>query len=178
MGPIDRLSGAAAGHRTVNGLAAVVALGIESSMATSKQKQTVVEQGTELNGVLKSGCSVMVHGSFEGEIQAPELSISGQGAVQGTIRVDMLVSEGTVAGMVEADQVQLSGTVRSDTQIRASDLEVRLEPAGDKLEVEFGECTLDVGADPAEKLATDKNANAKLRRGAAAGTSGQSRGTR
>lgn len=127
----------------------------EGGMVTSKQKQTVVEEGTELNGVLKSRCSVVVNGRFEGEIEAPELSVSAGGTVQGTMRVALLVSEGTLAGTIDAEQVQLSGTIRSQTRIKTSDLEVRLEQAGNKLEVEFGECTLDVGEDPADKLVVD-----------------------
>lgn len=126
----------------------------KGKMATSNHKQTLVESGTELSGTLKSDCSVVVNGAFEGEIEAPELSVSGTGAVSGRIRVEMLVSEGTLSGVIEADQVQLSGTVRSDTRIKASDLEVRLVQDDGKLEVDFGDCTLDVGDDPRDRRLT------------------------
>lgn len=112
-------------------------------------KQTLVEEGTELKGTLKSSCQVVVNGKIDGQIEAPALTVTTSGAVLGTVRAQKLRSEGTLAGDIDADDVYLSGTVKSNTMIRAKKLEVKLGADRGKLEVTFGECMVEVGEDPA-----------------------------
>lgn len=112
-------------------------------------KQTTVEEGTQFKGTLQSNCQVMVRGKVEGDLTAPSLVVSESGAVIGNVKAEQIRSEGVLAGHVDADNVYLSGSVRSDTVIRAKSLEVKLQQAdGGKLQVTFGECILDVGDDP------------------------------
>ena len=113
------------------------------------ERETLVEQGTELCGTIKSTCQVVVNGSVDGQIEAPALIVNATGTVLGKIKATTLRSDGTLAGSIDADEVQLSGTVRSDTTIRASKLEVKLAVEHGKLQVSFGECLLEVGDDPA-----------------------------
>jgi len=129
-------------------------------MDKSKQsgKQTLVEEGTELKGTLKSSCQVVVNGSIDGQIEAPSLTIANTGTVLGTVKAQKLRSEGTLAGNIDADDVYLSGVVRSNTVIRARKLEVSLQPERGKLEVTFGECLLEVGEDPAHVQAEEPEA--------------------
>jgi cytoskeletal protein CcmA (bactofilin family) len=129
-------------------------------MDKSKQsgKQTLVEEGTELKGTLKSSCQVVVNGSIDGQIEAPSLTIADTGTVLGTVKAQKLRSEGTLAGNIDADDVYLSGVVRSNTVIRAKKLEVSLQPERGKLEVTFGECLLEVGEDPAHVQAEEPEA--------------------
>ena len=112
-------------------------------------KQTLVEEGTELKGTLKSSCQVVVNGKIDGQIEAPSLTVTTTGTVLGTVRAQKLRSEGTLAGDIDADDVYLSGTVKSNTMIRAKKLEVKLGTERGKLEVSFGECMVEVGEDPA-----------------------------
>lgn len=118
-------------------------------------KQTLVEEGTELKGTLRSNCQVVVNGSIDGQIEAPALTITETGTVLGTVKAEKLRSEGTLAGDIDAEDVYLSGTVRSNTMIRAKKLEVKLAPERGKLEVTFGECLLEVGEDPAHTADVD-----------------------
>src|SRR6188768_1285104 len=97
-------------------------------------KQTLVEEGTELKGTLKSSCQVVVNGTIDGQISAPSLVVSTTGILLGTVKANTLRSEGTLAGDIDADDVYLSGTVRSNTMIRARKLEVKLAPEKGKLE--------------------------------------------
>ena len=39
-------------------------------------KQTLVEEGTEFKGTLKSSCAVVVNGTIDGEVDAPEITIT------------------------------------------------------------------------------------------------------
>jgi len=120
-------------------------------------KQTTVEEGTQFKGTLQSNCQVLVRGKVEGDLSAPSLVVSATGAVIGNVKAEQIRSEGVLAGHVDADEVYLSGSVRSDTVIRAKSLEVKLqEPSGGKLQVTFGECILDVGDDPRAELSASR----------------------
>jgi hypothetical protein len=52
--------------------------------------------------------------------------------------------------------VQLSGTVKDNTVIKAKSLEVKLTAASAKMQVVFGECDLEVGDQPTREKAADK----------------------
>ncbi len=75
---------------------------------------------------MKSSGPVIVHGSLDGEIEAPSLSIATTGTLHGNIRAESLRSYGTLAGTVDAGEVYVSGVVRSKTVIRARRLELQL----------------------------------------------------
>src|SRR5688572_12040803 len=115
-------------------------------------KQTLVEEGTEFKGTLKSSCAVVVNGTIDGEVDAPEITITRSGAVLGAIKAKKVRSQGTLSGNVDAGDVFLAGSVRSNTVIKAKSLEVRLG-SSDKgqLEVTFGECNLEVGEPPRDE---------------------------
>jgi cytoskeletal protein CcmA (bactofilin family) len=116
-----------------------------------QRRKTLVEEGTQFKGSLTSDCPIEVKGRIEGDVTAPALSVSASGAVHGHVKVGEMRSEGELAGEFEADVVQLSGTVKDNTVIRAKSLEVKLAAPSGKLQVIFGECELEVGADPAQK---------------------------
>jgi cytoskeletal protein CcmA (bactofilin family) len=114
-------------------------------------KQTVVENGTEIEGIVRSECAIVVSGNLKGEVSAPDLTVTTQGSVHGKVKVSRLKAEGSLAGEIDAESVELSGSISDDTIIRATTLEVKLnQVAGRKLEVSFGNCELHVG-EPASK---------------------------
>jgi cytoskeletal protein CcmA (bactofilin family) len=123
-------------------------------MSDPKSRKTLVEEGTQFKGSLSSDCPIEVKGRIEGDLSAPALSVSPSGAVHGRIKVGEIRSQGELAGEFDADVVQLSGTVRDNTVIRAKSLEVKLAPPTGKMQVIFGECELEVGSEHAEKPAT------------------------
>jgi cytoskeletal protein CcmA (bactofilin family) len=125
----------------------------KSVVPPAGDRKTLVEEGTQFKGSLSSNCPIVVRGRIEGDVQAPSLTISGSGAVHGKVKVEELRSQGELSGEFDADVVQLSGSVKNNTIIRAKSLEVKLAPTNGKLQVVFGDCTLDVG-DPTAK-ATD-----------------------
>jgi cytoskeletal protein CcmA (bactofilin family) len=113
-------------------------------------KQTLVEEGTEFKGTMKSSCPVVVNGTIDGEVDAPEITITRSGAVLGTVKAKKVRSLGTLSGNVDAGDVFLAGSVRSNTVIKAKSLEVKLGSEKGQLEVTFGECNLEVGDAPVE----------------------------
>ena len=124
----------------------------------SNGRKTLVEEGTQFKGSLSSDCPIEVKGRVEGDLTAPALSVSTSGAVHGKVKVGEMKSQGELAGEFDADVVQLSGTVKDNTVIRAKSLEVKLTPANGKMQVIFGECELEVGSEqPAKEQAKDKD---------------------
>jgi cytoskeletal protein CcmA (bactofilin family) len=118
---------------------------VKSVVPPPGERKTLVEEGTQFKGALSSNCPVVVRGRIEGDVAAPSLTVSTSGAVHGKVKVDDLRSQGEISGEFDADTVQLSGSVKDNTIIRAKSLEVKLAPPTGKLQVVFGECTLDVG---------------------------------
>lgn len=114
-------------------------------------KRTLVEEGTEVQGSIKSTCPVLVRGRVEGEIEAPSMTVSPSGAVHGKVKVGELKSEGELAGEYQAETIQLSGKVRDKTVLRARSLEVKLDAKETGLQVVFGETELEVGDVPATR---------------------------
>jgi cytoskeletal protein CcmA (bactofilin family) len=120
-------------------------------------RKTLVEEGTQFKGSLVSDCPIEVKGRVEGDLTAPSLTVSTSGAVHGKVKVGEMKSQGELAGEFDADVVQLSGTVKDSTVIRARSLEVKLAPASGKMQVIFGECELEVGSEqPVREQAKDK----------------------
>lgn len=120
-------------------------------METSPPKpQTRIEAGTELSGVLKSSAGVIVQGTLEGEVHTPELRVTAVGAVQGHVHAQRFRSEGIVAGVIDADEVYISGVVCGHTRIRAHQLELKLSRSAGKFELNFGDSTEPTDATPRE----------------------------
>jgi cytoskeletal protein CcmA (bactofilin family) len=116
-------------------------------------KRTLVEEGTQFKGTLSSSCPIVVKGRIDGDISAPSLQVSSTGSVHGKVKVGSIESQGELSGEFDADVIQLSGTVKDKTVVRAKSLEVRLAPATGKMQVVFGECVLDVGEMPNKEAA-------------------------
>jgi cytoskeletal protein CcmA (bactofilin family) len=111
------------------------------------ERRTTIEEGTHLKGSLVSKCAIEVKGHIEGEVTAPTLLVTASGAVHGRVKVGEIRSQGELAGEFDASVVQLSGVVRDNTVIRAKSLEVKLAAPEGKMQVVFGECSLEVGAE-------------------------------
>jgi cytoskeletal protein CcmA (bactofilin family) len=127
---------------------------VEGPMSDAKGagsgRKTLVDEGTQFKGSLSSDCPIEVKGRIEGEVAAPSLVVSTTGAMRGRVKVGELRSEGELAGDFDADTVQLSGTVKDNTVIRAKSLEVKLA-SPDQMQVVFGECELQVGDEQPSK---------------------------
>jgi cytoskeletal protein CcmA (bactofilin family) len=131
-------------------------------MAESKSvKQTVVENGTNFEGVVKSECPIVVSGQLKGEVSAPTLTLTNEGSVHGKVKVKELKSAGSLGGEIDAESVELSGSISDNTVIRSNALEVKLnQSAGSKLQVSFGNCDLQVG-EPSAKAKPEAQGNSQ-----------------
>jgi cytoskeletal protein CcmA (bactofilin family) len=142
-------------------------------MQAAQARKTLVEEGTSFKGALSSNCPVEVKGRVEGDVVAPALSVSATGSVHGKVKVGEMRSYGELAGEFDADVVQLSGSVKDNTIIRAKSLEVKLAPAEGKMQVVFGECRLEVGAEPARSELAPRHSETPARLSEAPGRSSE-----
>ena len=124
---------------------------------STNTKQTIVEEGTEFKGTMKSTCPVVVNGRIEGDLSAPELDVTATGTVQGNIKAERLSSRGVLSGNIDAGDLFLSGSIGSKTVIKAKNLEVKLNPEQGRMELTIGECTLDVGEEPSKERRVEPN---------------------
>lgn len=128
---------------------------------SATEKRTLVEEGTTFKGSMTSTCPVLVKGGIEGDMQAPSLTVAGSGTVSGKVKAGELKSEGSLAGEFDVDKIQLSGSVKDNTIIRAKSLEVKLSSTGGKMQVVFGETELEVGDQPTREKPADKGESTK-----------------
>ena len=82
-------------------------------------KKTLVEEGTQFKGSLSSDLPHRGAGRIDGDVAAPSLQVSATGAVHGKVKVGEIHSQGELAGEFDADVVELSGTVKDKTVVRA-----------------------------------------------------------
>ncbi|MBX3209924.1 MAG: polymer-forming cytoskeletal protein [Labilithrix sp.] len=129
---------------------------LRNPIGSATEKRTLVEEGTTFKGSLSSTCPIFVKGGVEGDIQAPSLTVAASGTVSGKVKAGELKSEGSIAGEFDVDKVQLSGSVKDNTVIKAKSLEVKLTTSNSKMQVVFGECELEVGDQPTREKAADK----------------------
>ncbi|MBX3213234.1 MAG: polymer-forming cytoskeletal protein [Labilithrix sp.] len=129
---------------------------LRNPIGSATEKRTLVEDGTTFKGSLSSTCPIFVKGGVEGDIQAPSLTVAASGTVSGKVKAGELKSEGSIAGEFDVDKVQLSGSVKDNTVIKAKSLEVKLTTSNSKMQVVFGECELEIGDQPTREKAADK----------------------
>lgn len=129
-----------------------------ANATSATEKRTLVEEGTSFRGSMSSTCPIMVKGAVEGDLQAPSLTVAPSGTVNGKVRAGELKSEGELSGEFDVEKVQLSGSVKDNTVIRAKSLEVKLSVTGNKMQVVFGECELEVGEQPGREVMAGKPA--------------------
>src|SRR5688572_32758571 len=108
----------------------------------SRQKRTVVEEGSHFKGVLVSRCPIDVRGHIEGELVTPSLSVGKSGSVHGSAKVGSMRSEGELSGEFDANRAELAGVIKDNTVIRARSVEVKLASSKGKMQVVFTECEL------------------------------------
>ena len=100
---------------------------------------TIVEEGTDFRGDFTSRCPVIVNGRLEGAVKAPAVTVTTSGALQGNVEAKAISCRGSVAGVLEADTIELSGSIAQNTVIRAQRLNLNIESTSGRIELAFGQ---------------------------------------
>jgi cytoskeletal protein CcmA (bactofilin family) len=122
--------------------------------AAATGRKSIVDEGTTFKGAINSNSTVLILGVLEGEVTGPAVEVERGGTLNGKARVTELRSRGELAGEFEADDVELGGSVRDKTVIRAKALRVgRSDGQGGTPDAVFGECQIEVGDPPSKEEA-------------------------
>lgn len=81
-----------------------------------------------------------MHGTLDGDVESPALTVSATGAVSGMVVTSRLQSVGRIAGDLDVDQAMVAGVVAVGTVIRAQGMDFKLEVKDPtkKIELRFG----------------------------------------
>ena len=63
-------------------------------------RRTLIEDGTEIEGTIKSKCPVSLNGKVDGKVSAPSLEVTKSGSVNGRVQVEQLRSQGEISGEI------------------------------------------------------------------------------
>lgn len=83
-----------------------------SHRSTRRGLPSVIAAGTTVTGDIASRGDIRIEGSVEGTITAGRLSLARGGCVTGEIHAEVLSSDGTISGKVEAAEVYFSRNAR------------------------------------------------------------------
>jgi cytoskeletal protein CcmA (bactofilin family) len=136
-------------------------------------KRTLIDEGTELKGSVKSTCPVVVMGRIEGDVSGPSVEIAEKGTVIGKVKALQFASHGDMYGEIEAESVELSGKIRDGTVIRARSLDIKVNRQGPREPIQFGDCELFIGDEPDKAAAIARASTAN--QGDTAGDAADSR---
>ena len=139
-------------------------------------KRTVIENGTDIDGAIKSERPIVLSGTVKGQITAPSLEVTQEGSVNGTVKVSEFSCKGEVGGEVWAESVELAGRVRDATVIKSKSIDVKLAEGEGAVQMTFGNCELQVGdlpvrskekpaaqtSESSKKAASDQKAEANV----------------
>src|SRR5262245_55112503 len=100
---------------------------------------TVIEEGTSFKGTFTSSCPITVNGRIEGEVRAPAVVVTSSGALDGNVEAKTISCRGSAAGVLNADTIELSGTIAQNTVIRAQRLNLKIVSTSGKIELAFGQ---------------------------------------
>lgn len=112
----------------------------ELTLASSRSETaTIVEEGTAFAGDFESTCPIIVKGRVEGDVKAPTVTITHSGEVKGNVEAKTIVCKGSAAGVLEADTIELSGSIAQNTVVRARRLNLNIESTSGRIELAFGQ---------------------------------------
>jgi cytoskeletal protein CcmA (bactofilin family) len=104
-----------------------------------RELATVVQEGTDFRGDFTSSCPIIVNGRVEGAVKAPSVTVSESGALHGNVEAKAIACRGTVSGVLEADLIELSGTIAQNTIVRAQRLRLNIDSTSGRIELAFGQ---------------------------------------
>ena len=130
-------------------------------MSDSKPKQTMVDEGTELSGTIRSAVPIVILGRIDGDVTSPAITVAPSGSLAGKVKVKDLTSEGEISGEIEAETVKISGKVRDKSVIRSKTLHVALVTEKG-VQVVFGDVELSVGDAPDKQAAINAAGGASV----------------
>lgn len=87
--------------------------------------QTVIAEGTFIEGQLKLTCHIQIDGQVKGNIETDQcVTISAAGSVEGSIRCDCLIVNGRFVGKVYSKSLQILESGHLEGEVSATEFTI------------------------------------------------------
>ncbi len=99
----------------------------ESATQTSSVslKPSIISEGFEFAGDMKSGGSITVDGTFKGNLSVQTLLIGAGGYVDGTVTADSINVKGKLSGTVSCRDLEIGGRATVDGTLTYSSITIQ-----------------------------------------------------
>jgi cytoskeletal protein CcmA (bactofilin family) len=88
-------------------------------------KPSIISEGFEFTGDMKSGGSITVEGTFKGNLSVQTLLIGAGGYVDGTVTADSINVKGKLSGTVNCRDVVIGGRATVDGALSYSSITIQ-----------------------------------------------------
>jgi cytoskeletal protein CcmA (bactofilin family) len=88
-------------------------------------KPSIISEGFEFTGDMKSGGSITVDGTFKGNLSVQTLLIGAGGYVDGTVTADSINVKGKLSGTVSCRDVVIGGRATVDGSLTYSSITIQ-----------------------------------------------------
>lgn len=87
--------------KLVDKLASTADEGLKPSSKTADSKTSIIEQGTVIEGILKSNDALLIHGTIKGKIiSSSHFTLGEKGSIIGEINAEVAAINGAVEGNI------------------------------------------------------------------------------
>jgi cytoskeletal protein CcmA (bactofilin family) len=90
---------------------------IPQVQSSNNLKPSIISEGFEFTGDMKSGGSITVDGTFKGNLSVQTLLIGASGYVDGTVTADNINVKGKLAGTIECRDIVIGGRAIVDGNV-------------------------------------------------------------
>ena len=91
----------------------------------SSLKPSIISEGFEFTGDMKSGGSITVDGTFKGNLSVQTLLIGANGYVDGTVSADNINIKGRLAGTVSCRDIVIGGRATVDGAVTYTSITIQ-----------------------------------------------------
>ena len=88
-------------------------------------KPSIISEGFEFTGDMKSGGSITVDGTFKGNLSVQTLLIGANGYVDGTVSADNINVKGRLAGTVSCRDIVIGGRATVDGAVTYTSITIQ-----------------------------------------------------
>ena len=101
-------------------------LGKQNRVTNSPCSQTVIAEGTFIEGQLKLACNLHIDGQIKGSVETSNsVTISINGSVEGSIRAEKLIVNGRFVGDVYVKDLEILENGRLEGEVSATDFTIQ-----------------------------------------------------
>jgi len=96
-----------------------------TSSGSNMLKPSIISEGFEFTGDMKSGGSITVDGTFKGNLSVQTLLIGANGLVDGTVNADSINVKGRLLGTIDCRDLVIGGRATVDGKLSYASITIQ-----------------------------------------------------